>query len=65
MKALETMSPEDVLKGYLDKEDKGWCGAVWSMKEIYLGTTKEGIVSQQPIRSSKQPVFILMKCSVS
>lgn len=60
MKALETMSPEDVLKGYLDKEDKGWCGAVWSMKEIYLGTTK-----QQPIRSSKQPVFILMKCSVS
>lgn len=43
MRGLETVLPEDQLKGYLAKDEKGWCGARWSMKEIDLGTMKGGM----------------------
>lgn len=40
MRGLENMLPE----GYLAKEEEGWCGAGWSMKEMDLGIMKRGIV---------------------
>lgn len=40
MRGLKTM----LLKGYLAKEERGWCGAGWSMKEMDLDIMKGGIV---------------------
>lgn len=33
VRGLATTSPEDPMKGYLAKEEKGWYEAGWSMKE--------------------------------